>query len=157
MLSLLRTSCDAWQTFLKQPKQARECGLVICRMPFKQPTRRGWLLKKTFLRRMNWAVVITQLVEWSLPTPEVCGSNPNLSKNLIYHWYIWIDNNGKRGREWPVLKKEDKRHSTSIRSLVQGCICNKLGRVNKPSTTWDTNTRSLIYLASALPICYSRS
>ena len=28
------------------------------------------------------AVVVAQLVEWSLPIPEVRGSNPVISKNL---------------------------------------------------------------------------
>ena len=27
------------------------------------------------------AVVVAQLAEWSLPTPEICGSNPNIGKN----------------------------------------------------------------------------
>ena len=32
---------------------------------------------------MRWAVVVTQLVERSLPIPEVRGSNPVVGKNLI--------------------------------------------------------------------------
>ena len=28
------------------------------------------------------AVVVAQLVEWSLPTPEFCGSNPDIDKIL---------------------------------------------------------------------------
>ena len=27
-----------------------------------------------------WAVVVAQLVEWSLPTPEIRGSNPSIGK-----------------------------------------------------------------------------
>ena len=30
----------------------------------------------------NWAVVVAQLAERSLPTPEIRGSNPNIGKNL---------------------------------------------------------------------------
>ena len=30
------------------------------------------------------AVVVAQLVEWSLPTPEVCGSNPVIGKDLYF-------------------------------------------------------------------------
>ena len=30
----------------------------------------------------NGAVVVAQLVEWSLPTPEDCGSKPVIGKNL---------------------------------------------------------------------------
>ena len=33
-------------------------------------------------KMMSWAVVVAQLVEWSLPIPEVCGSNPVISKKL---------------------------------------------------------------------------
>ena len=32
---------------------------------------------------MNWAVVVAQLVECSLPIPEVCGSNPVIGKKII--------------------------------------------------------------------------
>ena len=28
----------------------------------------------------DWAVVVAQLVEWLLPTPEISGSNPNIGK-----------------------------------------------------------------------------
>ena len=34
--------------------------------------------------RVAWAVVVAQLVERSLPTPEVRGSNPVIGKLL--HW-----------------------------------------------------------------------
>ena len=30
-------------------------------------------------------VVVAQLVEWSLPIPEVCGSNPVIGKNLFIY------------------------------------------------------------------------
>ena len=33
----------------------------------------------------SWAVVVTQLVERSLPIPEVRGSNPAIGKNYIEH------------------------------------------------------------------------
>ena len=38
------------------------------------------------LRLLNYpkkAVVVAQLVEWSLPIPEVQGSNPVVGKNLF--------------------------------------------------------------------------
>ena len=31
---------------------------------------------------LSWAVVVVQLVEWSLPTPEICGSNLVFGKVL---------------------------------------------------------------------------
>ena len=33
-------------------------------------------------KMMSWAVVVAQLVERSLPIPEVRGSNPVIGKNL---------------------------------------------------------------------------
>ena len=54
--------------------------------PFQSPTRvkaRNFLtiFKETKLRKF-WAVVVAHLVERSLPTPEICGSNPVNSKIL---------------------------------------------------------------------------
>ena len=52
-------------------------------------------------------VVVAQLVERSLPTPEIHGSNPNIGKILSTNYTLnekrrkWE----KRGTEWPVLKK----------------------------------------------------
>ena len=30
----------------------------------------------------SWAVVVAKLVEWSIPIPEVCSSNPVIGKKL---------------------------------------------------------------------------
>ena len=35
----------------------------------------------------SWAVVVAQLVERSLPTPEVCGSNPATAIFYIKHLF----------------------------------------------------------------------
>ena len=40
-----------------------------------------------------WTVVVAQLVEWSLPTPEIRGSNPYISK-----FYL--------PSKWKIRKKE---------------------------------------------------
>ena len=37
---------------------------------------------------LQWAVVVAQLVERSLPIPDVRGSNPVISKNLFIHWTL---------------------------------------------------------------------
>ena len=56
-----------------------------------------------------WAVVVAQLVEWSLLIPKVRGSNPVIGKiywTFVYCQLYWKDENKeKRGREWPILKK----------------------------------------------------
>ena len=51
------------------------------------------------------AVVVAQLVEQSLPTPEILCSNPNNGKNIIYQLHIRREKtkiNGKRARGWLV-------------------------------------------------------
>ena len=35
----------------------------------------------------NWEVVVAQLVEWSLPIPEIRGSNPDIDKIYIEHLF----------------------------------------------------------------------
>ena len=53
------------------------------------------------------AVVVDQLVEWSLPTLEVRGSNPVIGKLYISCQLYWKDENKeKRGRARPNLKKK---------------------------------------------------
>ena len=36
------------------------------------------------------AVVVAQLIEWLLPTPELCGSNPVIGKILIEQCLLLI-------------------------------------------------------------------
>ena len=56
------------------------------------------------------AVVVAQLVERSLPIPEVHSSNPVIGKIYIEHLFtincIEKTKINKRGREWPTFKKE---------------------------------------------------
>ena len=61
-------------------------------------------------------VVVAQLVEWSLPIPEVCGSNPITSKVFIeYSLLSTVLKRRKRGWEWPIFFKK-KFGSFTIRS-----------------------------------------
>ena len=54
------------------------------------------------------AVVVAQLVEWSLPTQEVRGSNPKFILNNFYcQLYLKDDNKEKRCWVWPILKKPE--------------------------------------------------
>ena len=41
------------------------------------------------------AVVVAQLVEWSLPTSDVCGSNPDIGKSYWLSLY-WKDENKEK-------------------------------------------------------------
>ena len=51
-------------------------------------------------------MVVVQLVERSLPIPEVRGSNPVIGKNYIEQCLLSTvlktRNKEKRGREWPI-------------------------------------------------------
>ena len=54
---------------------------------------------------MSWAVVVAQLAVWSLPTPEVCGSNPVLGiEHLPFYLLSTVLKRQKKksGREWPI-------------------------------------------------------
>ena len=57
---------------------------------------------------LNGAVVVAQLVEWSLPTPEICGSNPVIGKILSTNCAIKYkaeENKEKEARNGQSLKK----------------------------------------------------
>ena len=53
-------------------------------------------------------MVVTQLVEWSLPIPEVCSLSPVIVKYFIEQCLLSTvlkrRKLRKRGREWPILK-----------------------------------------------------
>jgi hypothetical protein len=62
-------------------------------------------------------VVVAQLAERSLPTPEIRGSNPSIGK--IYPIYLSTvsqfrkdENKRKRGRNGPFKKKKLERDNT---------------------------------------------
>ena len=52
--------------------------------PLLRPYSSQWhnFEKRFVIEHQQWAVVVTQLVEWSLPIPEVHGSNPVICKKL---------------------------------------------------------------------------
>ena len=54
------------------------------------------------------AVVVARLVERSIPTQEIRGSNIKIGKVLPTNYKLnrKDENRRKRGREWPILKKE---------------------------------------------------
>ena len=56
--------------------------------------------------KTTWPVVVAQLAEQSLPTPEVRSSNPVISEFLIKKISTILKNENKeqRGREWSILK-----------------------------------------------------
>ena len=47
-----------------------------------RPKNRGRKITESI--KSTWEVVVVQLVEWSLPTPEVRGSNPVIGKIYMY-------------------------------------------------------------------------
>ena len=58
---------------------------------------------------LTLALVVAQLVEWSLPTPNVRSSNPVICKNL--KWIFAVNciekmKIKKKGREWPIFVKK---------------------------------------------------
>ena len=66
-----------------------------------------------YQRASEWAVVVAQLVERLIATPEVCGLNPVISEIFIEHLFAvnCIEKTKiKRSREWPILKKQGYAH-----------------------------------------------
>ena len=49
-----------------------------------QHTRAGVLFRSSNIWK-EWAAVVAQMVEWSLPTPEVRGSNPVIGEILLMY------------------------------------------------------------------------
>ena len=49
---------------------------------------------------------VAQLVEWSIPAPEVHSSNPVIGKLLyrtfVYGQLFWKDENKEKNREWLI-------------------------------------------------------
>ena len=99
----------------------------------KTKRRRGKLQffreKKKTNTATAWAVVVVQLVERSLPTPEVRGSNPVIGKIYIEQLLtvncVLVEKTKikqKRGREWPIFKNTgiatpescDRQHTKKI-------------------------------------------
>ena len=59
-------------------------------------------------------MVVAQLVECPLPTPEICGSNPVISIFICYLSTVLYLKcvektkiKSKRGREWPIFLKKN--------------------------------------------------
>ena len=63
----------------------------------------------------SWAVVVAQMVERSLPIPEVCGSNPFIVKNL--YWTLTVNciekTKIKKKRPWMAHFLKNSRHPCS--------------------------------------------
>ena len=65
-------------------------------------------------------VVVAKLVELSLPTPEICGSNPDISKKKIYQLYNRKDKNkDKEAGKGPSLIE---RYSSKFFSEKGGIV-----------------------------------
>ena len=61
---------------------------------------------------IDWALVVAQLVEQTLPTPELDGSNPAFGK-LLYTKICTVNFNEKmevkkRGQNWSIYKRNEQ-------------------------------------------------
>ena len=83
------------------------------------------LLDEDWPSGRNWEqtiepAVVAQLVEWSLPTPEVHGLNPVIGKILFMYSLSTVLKRRKwrkRGRKWPILKKNHKNCQRKLKIL----------------------------------------
>ena len=75
-------------------------GFLVCRHC------QGFHFKIT-QRTLKWEVVVAQLVGWSLLTPEIRCSNPNIGKIKSINCTLKKKRQkySFRGLEWPIVKK----------------------------------------------------
>ena len=71
-----------------------------------------WIVKKQF----SWAMVVPQLVEWLLPTPEVHGSNPAICKLYTYYCQPCLKDENKVKETWngPFFKLKPSKNKSNI-------------------------------------------
>ena len=72
---------------------------------------------------LTWAEVVTQLVEQSLPIPEVCSSNPVIGKKYLYWTFVYcqlciekMKINKKEAGDGPFFKKSNLTFQNIIRT-----------------------------------------
>ena len=79
---------------------------VLTQVPWVGATLSIFLEKMLGLNKaIWWTVVVAQLVEWSLPTPKICGSNPSKFYLSIVLHLNRKDKKRKSGWERPIFKK----------------------------------------------------
>ena len=87
----------------KRPTDAKKEKRTTCQ---KSKNPFSLFCRKKYFAITLWAVVVAHLVERSLPTPEICCSNPNINKFIWLRVYCLAKTNiNQRGRECPSLKK----------------------------------------------------
>ena len=79
-------------------------------------------------------MVVAQMAERTLPTPEIRGLNPNIGNKIFKRNYLSIaiqkrQKQRKRGREWPNLKKhnmETIKHESSLSKTIAEKLIERL-------------------------------
>ena len=103
---------------------------------------------------MPWAVVVAQLVEWSLPTPEVHGSNAVIGKISIEHLFT-VNNDWK-----DEIKKKEARNNPLKKTLMSANGCGHLTEgdevenlLNAPKqwSQFDIKTTFVLWLGQCEP------
>ena len=80
---------------------------ILCKSNFNEKNKReretnAKAKRGGTLKQRLWAVVMAQLVEQSLPTPEVRGSKPAII-HLLHRTLTVLRRLRKRAREWPIF------------------------------------------------------
>ena len=109
------TACVKWspcESALRwiQPRKDIIFGRKKKQESFKWWNKWNWVLFVTFATLCKkmiwvWAVVVVQVVEGSLPTPEIHSSNSVIGKFYFLSTCIEKMNKEKICQEWPNLKK----------------------------------------------------
>ena len=130
-------SFAGWQNNLKARQFTTRVWVLLLLLPLlptlttsKQTDDNSWgeLKKDRSKRWTHWTVVVAQMVERWLSTPEVRGSSPVIGIIFISNIYCqlyWKDENKeKRGREWPIFtKRKDDGTFTQTRFPLPNLFC----------------------------------
>ena len=100
-----------------------------------------------------WAVVVAQLVERSLPIPEVCGSNPVIGKNLFIYWtFVYC----QLCIEKTKIKKKRQGMAHFLKNMKRKHLLNNIHWEQQGSRIWYlwilTNTKKKIITLKGLPL-----
>ena len=106
----LKTPCPAWFLFCKAYFTTKRTLFFLMAQLNQFTESINGVSVYLVNSKLPWALVVSQLVELLLLTPEIRGSNLIISKIFfIYQLYNSKDENKeKRGREWPTLTKASK-------------------------------------------------
>ena len=139
--------CFWLKCFLLQLKDCVMETCIWCWLGGRFHDAKTWIFMRDFNRtkifrwKAVWAVVVAQLAERLLPTPEVCGSNPVISKKfhrtIVYNQLHWKhENKEKEAVNGPFFKWKEKAKSSALLGRKYHPILYFVSQRNSPFQSW---------------------